>query len=254
MVFNKFSAVTLILMALGICTTVGFADARETKIEQNIQSWSVGMGATRIIYNPESSGAIISVNNPNDYPVLVQSKVSTASKREPAPFVVTPPLFRLDAHQQSNLRIIMTGDASAKDRETLYWLCATGIPPKQDEAWAKDVKINNADVAVINVKIKASQCIKLLVRPAAIKGHPEQQATSVIWSVEGGKLKATNPTPYYMNLTSLKVDGQDIYSPELISPMSSTLYSMNGKHPGKVVWEIVNDFGGMSGPFESPVH
>lgn len=224
-----------------------------TRVEKKIQSWSVGLGATRIIYDPSSVGATISVNNPNDYPVLVQSKVSDATRQGGAPFVVTPPLFRLDAHQQSNLRVIMTGDVAAKDRETLYWMCATGIPPEQGDEWAKGDNKHAADTAFVNVKIKASQCIKVLVRPPVIKGGPDQEATSVTWTVEGGKLKATNPTPYYMNLISLNVDGQNISQPELIAPMSSTTYSLNGKQARKINWKIVNDFGGESGPFEALV-
>lgn len=41
--------------------------------------------------------------------MLVQSEVLAENQKDPAPFVVTPPLFRLDALQSSRLRIVRTG-------------------------------------------------------------------------------------------------------------------------------------------------
>lgn len=62
-----------------------------------------------MIYNLDSSGASLTVMNDLDYPMLVQSEVLAENQKDPAPFVVTPPLFRLDALQSSRLRIVRTG-------------------------------------------------------------------------------------------------------------------------------------------------
>lgn len=61
------------------------------------------VGGTRVVYNSEKREASISVKNPEkSIPYLIQSWVesengSTAMK---APFIITPPLFRLDAEQE----------------------------------------------------------------------------------------------------------------------------------------------------------
>ncbi len=49
------------------------------------------------------------ISNPNDFPVLALSEVSPSEGRASTPFSVTPPLFRLDAKQQSRIRIIHDG-------------------------------------------------------------------------------------------------------------------------------------------------
>ncbi len=45
-----------------------------------------------------------------------------------APFLITPPLFRLDAKQENVLRIIRTGGNLPADRESLFWLNIKSIP------------------------------------------------------------------------------------------------------------------------------
>ncbi|MEF9898154.1 MAG: fimbria/pilus periplasmic chaperone [Pseudomonas sp.] len=119
--------------AVGIVAQYSYADNMRTRQ----QPFSVKIGASRIIYGLASGGATLSVSNPQDYPILVQSVVLGEDTKSKAPFVVTPPLFRLEGQQQSRLRIVRTGGDFANDRESLQWLCVNGIPPKADEAWAK---------------------------------------------------------------------------------------------------------------------
>lgn len=133
---NKFSLVCA--MVAGILSVPATAAENSTKVEQHTRTYSVGLGKTRIIYSPSTSGSVISVSNSNEFPVLVQSSVKSVNEKDgEAPFVVTPPLFRLDPKQQSRLRVVMTQDVKVKDKESLYWLCAMGIPPEQGDAWAE---------------------------------------------------------------------------------------------------------------------
>lgn len=48
--------------------------------------FSVKLGATRVIYHAGTAGATLSVSNPQNYPILVQSSVKAADKSSPAPF------------------------------------------------------------------------------------------------------------------------------------------------------------------------
>lgn len=72
-------------------------------------TFRVTLGATRVICPEGAAGAQLSVSNPQSRPMLVQSKVTDEDHKTPSPFLVTPPLFRLEANQQSRLRIIRTG-------------------------------------------------------------------------------------------------------------------------------------------------
>lgn len=223
----------------------------ESKMETHAQPFSVKLGATRIIYNTDSSGATVSVTNPQDYPILLQSEIYNEDAKTKAPFIVTPPLFRLDGQQRSRLRIVRTGVDVIGDRESLRWLCVKGIPPKPDDEWAKDE--NNKSGAPknvsVNVQIVMSTCIKLLERPSTIKGSPAEVADSISWEKNGSNLKATNPTPFYMNLSLLKVGGMNIKNTSFIAPFSSRVFALPDGVRGDLEWAVITDYGGESRTF-----
>lgn len=121
-----------------------------------------------MIYSLESPGATLTVINNHNYPMLVQSVVLTEGKQKYAPFIVTPPLFRLDALQSSRLKVIRTGGDFPNDRESIQWLCVKGIPPKEDDKWAEDQKIINK--VSLHVQFSINNCVKLFIRPESVKG------------------------------------------------------------------------------------
>ncbi len=70
------------------------------------------MGGTRVVYQEGKREATMTVTNADTQtPYLVQSWVENANAEDkrPVPFVVTPPLFRLEPEQQNVLRITFTG-------------------------------------------------------------------------------------------------------------------------------------------------
>jgi len=229
------------------------AMGNQKKIDTATKSFSVKLGATRMIYNPDSSGGTLSVINQQDYPILVQSRVYAADKQSNAPFVVTPPLFRLDGNQQSRVRVVRTGGAFAADRETLYWMCVTGVPPKPEDVWGQDQdgKSQAPKVATLEVQLRINNCIKLMVRPASLKGDPTDQATSVTWSREGGKLKAVNPTPFFMNLKEVSVGGRKVEGLDYLPPKGEKTFTLPVGASGKVQWKIITDYGGDSREYEA---
>lgn len=235
-------------------STSMYANSSDNKVnvEQKVQSWGVNIGTTRVIYRPDSSGSVISVRNPNNYPVLVQGSVITENKiSAKAPFIITPPLFRLNASQQSQVRVVMTDNTAPKDRESLYWLCETGIPPELGDAWASGSEPEKKNMAMLDVRIRLSQCIKLLVRPNAVTGTPTDVAEKVSWSQIGNKLVANNPTPFYMNLSALFIGGTELKQPDYIPPMGTQSYAIPKGAHGDISWKIINDLGGYSTLFES---
>lgn len=64
-----------------------------------------------MVYPESKKESSIGITNPDNLDYLVQSWVETEDNaREKAPFLITPPLFRLDAKQENVLRIIRTGE------------------------------------------------------------------------------------------------------------------------------------------------
>ena len=229
------------------------APAVPADTETSTQSFSVRLGASRVIYNPASAGQTLTVTNPQDYPVLIQSRVLGADRKTLAPFVVTPPLMRLDGQQSSRLRIVRTGGSFAPDRESLQLLCVKGIPPKEGDAWAKEDETVGKKVS-LNVQLSINNCIKLLVRPDAVKGHPDDPQYRLKWQHQNNKLRAINDSPFYMNLSALKMNGKDVSDMTYVAPFSAQEFTVpSGKNTGKVEWKLVNDYGGESALYQADI-
>ncbi len=89
---------------------------------------------TRLVFVEGQREASLLLVNQNPYPVLVQAWVDDgALDGEPdtalAPFLPLPPVFRLEPGRQRSLRLLATGQAQARDRESLYWLNIYETPP-----------------------------------------------------------------------------------------------------------------------------
>lgn len=241
------------LMLAGLCAAAGAQAVGEpVSLKPVVRNWSVALSTTRVIYDLQSRGEEVTVTNPNDYPVLVQSGVTEEDKKTPAPYLVTPPLFRLEAGQRSRIRVVRTGGPAPAGRETLSWLCVTGIPPEQGDAWAGH-EAPQRKAAELDVNVRLSRCIKLLLRPAGLSGGPEAQAGRVTWRRKGNTLEATNPTPFYMNLSSLSVGGKGIPQPGYIPPSGEAHWPLPANAAGPVQWRVITDIGSQGAVQRAPL-
>ncbi|WP_459852839.1 fimbrial biogenesis chaperone [Citrobacter sedlakii] len=192
------------------------------------------MGGTRVIYQEGKREASMTVTNADTQtPYLVQSFVDKVAEGDPrpVPFVVTPPLFRLEPEQQNVLRITFTGGELPADRESVFWLSIKSIAPSQKD-----------DVNKLQINVKSR--FKLFYRPAGLKGEANQAWQTLTFSQNGNQLVATNPTPYYVSFFSLSVGGYDISQPGMMAPFSTRTWNVNNH--GTVKWRAINDFGGVT--------
>ena len=211
-------------------------------LAQAAETGGVTVGGTRVIYNGGKKEASLSVTNTDTNPYLIQSWAETQNGgAEKAPFIVTPPLFRLDGNQQNLLRIVRTGGSLPEDRESLYWLNIKSIP-----AGSKKEGANTLQIAV-------KTRIKLLYRPQGLKGVPEDVAGKLTWSQSGTQLSVNNPTPFVMNFQQVKVGGHEIKDVTYALPMSQTTFSVPANVSGSVSWKLISDYGG-TGAEHTPGH
>ncbi|MGP2416892.1 fimbria/pilus periplasmic chaperone [Pantoea ananatis] len=227
----------------GALLTLSVDSHATPQTETMTNTFRVTLGATRVVYPERASGAQLSVSNPQGYPVLVQSSVTGQDRKSPAPFLVTPPLFRLEAGQQSRLRIIRTGGSLPGDRESLFWLCVKAVPPSGDD------RDGGTDKVSLSVNMAISTCDKLLYRPAGLKGDPEEGAGLLRWTREGATLRVSNPTPFYMNLKAVSVDGKPAGGLTYVPPQGSASLTLPPGAGGVVSWTVINDQGGESRRF-----
>ena len=260
----KINIKKVIFLILSSLTLLPCVYAKETNFNTIQHEFSVKVGETRAIY-PLSSvkGISLSMVNPQDYPILVQTQIKDEDKHSSAPFVVTPPLFRLDAGMQGRVRVIRTGGNFPQDRESLQWLCLSGIPPKEGDMWDNGRHDNKKETQDVNldVRLSISTCMKLLVRPDQLKQKPEDVAGELIWQRNGKQLQVNNPTPFYISFKSIHLGGKDINLSSAgentyVAPFGERSYALPMDMVGSPVelnWQIINDSGGESQVFKANV-
>ncbi len=96
---------------------------------------SVVIMGTRVVYPATQKSISIRLNNDNESPALVQSWLDDGDAAAPpesvhVPFIITPPIFRMDSKSGQTVRIVYTGESLPKDRESLFYLNVLDIPAK----------------------------------------------------------------------------------------------------------------------------
>ncbi|MHA0872089.1 fimbrial biogenesis chaperone [Enterobacter pasteurii] len=191
------------------------------------------IGGTRVVYDGNKKESSVSVTNPDSSPYLIQSWVESQNgSAEKTPFIITPPLYRLDKGQQNVERIVLAGSV-AQDKESLYWLNIKSIPAASRK--------NNA------LQIAVKTRIKLIYRPAALKGViPDELADNLTWRRSGSQIQVINPTKVVMNFNEISVDGKKLEDVTYVLPGASTRFDLpKGITGGTVTFKIINDYGGV---------
>ncbi|EKC7222113.1 molecular chaperone [Salmonella enterica] len=207
--------------------------------DNNRVSAGVGLSKTRVIYHSENNnGNVLRVNNPNEYPVLVKSAVLDETMRKQAPFIITPPLFRLEAGQSNILNIIRTGGDFPSDRETVNLICVESIPPVSDDK-------PSAPSGDMSVKILIKSCIKMFYRPELLRGNPVSMADNVSWKITGHDLTGSNPSPFFINIREIYFNGEKLnMEKNYIPPFSETSFSLSAPvRKGTLKWTVIGDYG-----------
>ncbi|AHM75294.2 fimbrial biogenesis chaperone [Yersinia hibernica] len=202
----------------------------------NSSQAGVLVGGTRVIYDGAKKEASLSVTNQDkNIPYLIQSWVDNteASNNKKVPFIITPPLFRLDAGQESNLRILFSGGNLPQDRESVYWLNVKTIPSSQK---------SDGNQLFISIKNR----IKLFYRPAGLAGSAADAYKALSFSRHGKQLQISNPTAYHVSFHTLKVADSEIKGALMVAPKSTLNVDLPAGAAGTVSWQAINDFGGTS--------
>ena len=186
-------------------------------------------GGTRLIYPGGKKESSLSVTNNDATPYLIQSWVE--SNKGGAPFLLTPPLFRLEGEQQTRLRVIYSGGLP-ENKESMFWMNIKAIPSSQAKAGANTLQI----------AIKTR--IKLIYRPKSVQGTPEMVTEQLRWTRSGNTLQVMNPTAFYMNFAEVKVGGAEVKEANWVGPGETARFQLPGVSAGALQWKLINDYGG----------
>ncbi|ALL68003.1 P pilus assembly protein, chaperone PapD [Paraburkholderia caribensis MBA4] len=212
---------------------------------------SVTIGGTRVVYPLDQREVTVKLNNDSRAPSLVQvwmddGNADAKPGDSKAPFVITPPIFRMDAGKSQTLRVMYSGDALPQDRESVYWLNVLDVPPKADA---------KPDANTLQFAYRTR--IKVFVRPPKLQGTPDEAPRQLDWKVvpapegKGQALAVSNPTAYHVSFSEISVSSSGAtYKNErggMVSPRGKEIIpvpQMNGVKSGKVHYVAINDFGG----------
>ncbi|WP_395607653.1 molecular chaperone [Pseudomonas sp. B22129] len=220
---------------------------------------SVVITGTRVVYPENKREVTIKINNEGSSPVLVQSWVdhgdpTSTPSNSSAPFVISPPVSRVDPGKGQSLRLMFTGAPLAGDKESVFWLNVLEIPAKVS---------TGEDQNVLEMAFRSR--IKIFYRPVKLPGTPAEAIAAVQWKVvphSGGTyaLQAFNPTAFYVSLGDLKliVGSQNIFSEAgMIAPGETHLFALPDLKSipaagAEVEYSGINDYGALV-PVRKPV-
>ena len=194
------------------------------------------INGTRVIYPGDDSEITVQVTNNGKRPVLVQSWLDTGDSPDTitTPFVLTPPINRLDAGKAQSLRVAAISTTSLpKDRESLFWLNVLEIPGRP----GTDFKAENY------LQLAVRSRIKFFWRPASLREGVTSAPKSLGWSASAQGLKVTNPTPYYISLATVTIGGKTT-EVDMVDPFSSRIFpDIRSERGNTIKAEWIDDYG-----------
>ncbi|WP_313687790.1 fimbria/pilus periplasmic chaperone [Pantoea sp.] len=213
---------------------------------------SVTIQGSRIIYPANAKSVDVQLKNNDNLPYVMQTWFddgdidSRPEQTTQTPFIVTPPVFRIQPKSGQIVRVIFSGNQSLpQDRESVFWFNVLQIPP-----------VNRAGATQQNaMMVMLRNRIKIFYRPAAV-GKPGNildglRIRHIRDSKKGNGLEIDNPQPWHASLVtvSLKIAGQTFQArPDMVAPFSKQLFwfPASGKHlqgAGVASLAAINDQG-----------
>jgi len=210
---------------------------------------SVTIIGTRVIYPASEKEVTVRLDNRGDRPALVQAWIDNGNPDEAldkinVPFVLLPPVFRVEANKGQTLRIIFTGASLPTNRESVYWLNVLDIPPR-DKSLAGQ---NQLQMAIRNR-------IKIFYRPAQFDAVQANNAASgLIWrhGSKANTLSATNPSSFFVNVSQVNAEDNASHKlssekGEMLAPGETKAFPLKGISTNKlkstISYQYLDDFG-----------
>ncbi|WP_321146402.1 molecular chaperone [Providencia alcalifaciens] len=203
---------------------------------------SLMLKKTRLIYLSDQKSANIQTVNDSEHASLVQSwidegNIHSTPETTEAPFIVTPPVTKIAAHDGTQLRIRFIGGDLPQDRESVFYLNVLDISPKPQ---------NKEGMNIIQLALQIR--IKVFYRPAALANGIESFINNVSALHSESQLSIKNPTPYFLNISQLYYENNQntpIAKSIMIPPYSTEKLEGSHRQNGKLIAVYINDQGSL---------
>lgn len=216
---------------------------------------NVVLAGTRLVYPGGEREVTLALANKGTTPALVQSWMDDGANNSTpensyAPFLIMPPITRIEGQSSQTLRILFNGSTLPDDKESLFFLNVLEIPPV-----APDSKNKN------NLLLAVQSRIKVFYRPKQVNVAMENAAKNLKWQLikQGGvwKLNCDNPSPLHISFADIQVikdgklfgnkDGTHMVAPggRMTFELADRSVDSSGKPEGSVQFEYINDYGSL---------
>lgn len=198
----------------------------------------VVISGTRFIFPEGEKSITFTVRNPSNTSWLIYPKISRGGiwaganepEKEQREFIASPQLFTLRPERENSVRLLYTGGALPQDRETLFTLSVASIPSGKN--------------ATHSVQTAIRSRFKLFYRPKNLPGNPEEAGQALRWAPTKTGVSVENPTPYYVTLFNLKMNGIEIPEGGIVAPFSKRdIPGCLGAKSCLIGWQSINDYG-----------
>lgn len=202
----------------------------------------IQVGRTRIIYEAGKKEVSLPLTNTDsELPWLIQSWTDIGDEKTRGPFIVTPPLFRLDPQKEQNLRIAWNGTALPENKETLFYMNVRTIPASAKEDEGKNV-----------LRLIYKTRLKLFWRPKQLKGSQAESCEKLRFTRQGNTLQVANPNAYYTVFDSMHLGATSLRTVDMVAPFSTRSFTLPANATGsKVTWRCLTDYGNASQSYSS---
>ncbi|XGI23510.1 molecular chaperone [Klebsiella pneumoniae] len=204
----------------------------------------ISIGTSRIIFHEKNSSQSVDINNSSTsqtYLINVGISDTLNAKTANTAFLPTPALFRIEPDSRNTVRILKKAYNLPSDRESLFYFNVMAIPTG---------KVGEADTGNSlggTLQVATGNTVKLFYRPDNLPMTQKEAMGKLEFTRAGNSVKVFNPTPYYISLRKLVVNGRSvkldvIKGTSMIAPFSANTYPVAAGQ-GITKWTAINDFG-----------
>lgn len=164
---------------------------------------SVIINSTRIVYPQDDKEVTVRLESKNQVPVLIQAWLDNGDENSTpqlatTPFVITPPIVRMEPGKQQVMRLAYTGESLPKTQESLFWFNVLEVPARAQGAQQRD-----------QLQLAFRSRIKLFFRPSGLPYGVEAAPAKLQWrhvaSEQGPALEVFNPSPYHVTFEHIEM-------------------------------------------------
>ncbi|RQH05493.1 fimbrial biogenesis chaperone [Paraburkholderia dinghuensis] len=219
---------------------------------------SVKLPATRVIYDASLRERALQFTSQDDGPSVMQVWVDSGDEKSTpktadAPFIVTPPVFRIEPKAGQTVRLVFTGANLPQDRESVFYLNTLQIP-----------SVNAAYADQNQMMVMLRNRLKLFYRPAGIEGGVQDAYKKLTFSLlagaKGTRIAVSNGSGYYMSLVDAALTcgaHAATFAADMVAPRAEAQWDVKGDCPAgtaqaSVKIHYVDDYGAIR-PAEYPV-